>query len=217
MIKVRVFKEPQAYSGVFEAMRTFTLERDEHTPDEIWFMEHKPVFTQGQAGKPEHILNPHNIPVVQSDRGGQVTYHGPGQLMSYLLVDVRRANLGVKSFVCLLEKAHIQVLKDVNLHAKTLDGAPGVYLEDGSKIASIGIRIRKGCAYHGSSFNLNCDLSPFSMINPCGFKQLKVTRVCDHANVSMEQMRERLLREYEQRLGLKSEIISLEDSISSIA
>lgn len=179
-MKFTSFNLPQAYAPIFERMKAFTDHRTEHDEDEVWFMEHEPVFTQGQAGKPEHILNPKQIPVVQSDRGGQVTYHGPGQLMIYVMLNLRRLNLGPRALVTVLETAIISVLNHYHLKAYAKPDAPGVYLEDGSKIASIGLRIRKGCSYHGISFNHTMDLSPFDCINPCGFKDLKVTKLSDH-------------------------------------
>ncbi len=189
----RTFDTPQDYTTIFAQMREFTLNRSLKTQDEIWFLEHAPVFTQGQAGKPEHILNPQGIPVVQSDRGGQVTYHGPGQIMIYTLVDIRKSNLGPRALVTALETVMIQLLAEYQLIAHAKPNAPGVYLEDGSKIASIGLRIRKGCCYHGISFNYDLDLSPFKMINPCGFKNLPVTHLIAHVpNVSRHQLEEKL-------------------------
>lgn len=175
-------------------MRDFTLQRDENTANEIWFLEHEPVFTQGQAGRQEHVLNAGDIPVVQSDRGGQVTYHGPGQLMTYCLLDIRQLNFGVRSFVTQLETIFIQLLASYDLVAYAREDAPGVYLEPtGAKIASIGIRIRKGCCYHGVSFNVDLDLAPFQRINPCGYKNLPVARLCDFVpNITRLDVEQRL-------------------------
>lgn len=166
------------YEKSFQAMRAFTEGRNENTPDEFWVLEHPPVFTQGQAGKAEHILNPGDIPIVQSDRGGQVTYHGPGQIMLYVLIDVKRKNLGVRKLVNTLEQATIDLLADYNIQAETRKDAPGVYV-DGAKICSLGLRIRKGASYHGLSFNVDMDLEPFSRINPCGFTGLKILQLRD--------------------------------------
>jgi len=164
------------YEKSFQAMRAFTDRRDDNTADEFWALQHLPVFTQGQAGKAEHILSPGNIPIVQSDRGGQVTYHGPGQLILYVLVDIKRKNLGIRKFVNCLENAMIGLLAEYQIKAETLVDAPGVYVS-GAKICSLGLRIRKGASYHGLSFNVDMDLEPFSRINPCGFRDLKITQL----------------------------------------
>ncbi len=166
------------YEPVWRAMQTFTSERQDDTPDELWVLSHLPVFTQGQAGKPEHLLAPGDIPVVQIDRGGQVTYHGPGQLVIYLLLDVRRAGLGVRELVSLIEQAIIDTLSAVRIEARTRSGAPGVYVDD-AKIAALGLRIRRGCSYHGLSLNIAMDMEPFARINPCGYQGLAVTQVAD--------------------------------------
>lgn len=164
------------YGVVWHAMRTFTDARTAETPDELWVVEHPPVFTQGQAGRREHILNPHHIPVVQSDRGGQVTYHGPGQLVLYVLLDLKRRQLGVKTLVCQLEQAIIDVLALWQIKAERKTKAPGVYVQE-AKIASVGLRVRRGCSYHGLSFNIDMDLKPFTYINPCGYVDLTITQV----------------------------------------
>lgn len=166
------------YEPVWRAMQAFTGERQDDTPDELWVLSHPPVFTQGQAGKPEHLLAPGDIPVIQIDRGGQVTYHGPGQLVMYLLIDVRRAGLGVRELVSLIEQAIIDTLSAVRIDAQTRAGAPGVYVDD-AKIAALGLRIRRGCSYHGLSLNIAMDMEPFARINPCGFQGLAVTQVAD--------------------------------------
>lgn len=167
------------YEPVWRAMQTFTSERQEETPDELWVLSHPPVFTQGQAGKAEHLLAPGEIPVIQIDRGGQVTYHGPGQLVVYLLIDVRRAGLGVRELVSLIEQSIIDTLSSVRIEAKTRPGAPGVYVAD-AKIAALGLRIRRGCSYHGLSLNVAMDMEPFARINPCGYEGLAVTQVADY-------------------------------------
>lgn len=164
------------YAPTWENMKSFTQTRTEETTDEVWLLEHSPVFTQGQAGKPEHILNPGEIPIVQTDRGGQVTYHGPGQLVMYVLFDLRRLKIGIRQLVTLLETTVINVLADYDISASSRCDAPGVYVND-AKICSIGLRVRKGCSYHGIAFNVDMDLEPFSRINPCGFRNLQVTQV----------------------------------------
>lgn len=163
------------YSDAIEAMRLFTDHRQARTPDELWLLEHEPVFTQGQAGKAEHVLDPRGIPIVQADRGGQVTYHGPGQLVVYCLLDLRRRGLGVRQLVSGIENAIIRLLRDdFELDAEADPKAPGVYVE-GRKIAALGLRVRRGCSYHGLSLNIDADLTPFSLINPCGYAGLTVT------------------------------------------
>lgn len=163
------------YQPCWEAMQEFTQSRNEDTADEIWLLEHTPVFTQGQNGKPEHVLNPGNIPVVQTDRGGQVTYHGPGQLMVYTLIDLRRKKINVRELVTALEQSVVDLLAEYGITAAAKADAPGVYV-DNKKICSIGLRIRKGCSYHGIAFNVALDLEPFSRINPCGFAQLQMVQ-----------------------------------------
>ncbi|MDF1828071.1 MAG: lipoyl(octanoyl) transferase LipB [Legionellaceae bacterium] len=169
----------QPYADTWHAMKKFTEERACDTPDEIWLLQHPPVYTQGQAGKPEHILNPGSIPVVQSDRGGQVTYHGPGQLIAYILLDIKRRNLGIRTLVCQLERSLIDLLRIFSVRAETKTGAPGVYVNQ-KKIASIGLRVRKGCTYHGLALNINMDLKPFLGINPCGYAGLNMTQLHEH-------------------------------------
>jgi lipoyl(octanoyl) transferase len=166
------------YTPTWAAMRAFTDARTSASDDELWLLQHPPVFTLGQAGRPEHILAPGTIPVVQTDRGGQVTYHGPGQLISYLLLDLRRAGLGVKGLVYLLEQAVIDLLAEVGIQAQARPDAPGVYVA-GAKIASLGLRVRKGCSYHGLALNVDMDLGPFARINPCGYPGLAVTQLAD--------------------------------------
>jgi len=168
----------QPYSPVFEAMKAFTEGRDENTPDEFWVLEHEPVFTQGLNGKPEHLLNPGDIPIVQVDRGGQVTYHGPGQIVIYTLIDVRRGTMGVRALVTALEQAVIALLKEYGVDSRARSDAPGVYVDD-RKIAALGLRVRRGSSYHGLSLNWNMDLTPFGLINPCGYQGLEVEQMSD--------------------------------------
>jgi lipoyl(octanoyl) transferase len=166
------------YSAAWAEMRAFTDGRTQDTPDELWLLQHPPVFTLGQAGRAEHLLDPGEIPVIQTDRGGQVTYHGPGQLIAYLLVDLRRVGLGVKGLVRLLEGAVIGLLAGYGIEAVARADAPGVYVA-GAKIASLGLRVRRGCSYHGLSLNVDMDLTPFLRINPCGHPGLAVTQLAD--------------------------------------
>lgn len=163
------------YEETFAAMRALTQAREPQTPDEIWLLEHPRVFTQGQAGKAEHLLMPGDIPVVQSDRGGQVTYHGPGQLVGYFMLDLQRLGYGIRTLVTRLEDAIIASLAAQGIHAQSNRDAPGVYVA-GAKIASLGLRVRKGCTYHGIALNVNMDLEPFSRINPCGHEGLRMTQ-----------------------------------------
>lgn len=172
----------QDYAHCWQAMKDFTNQRDDQTVDEIWLLEHSPVFTQGQNGKEEHLLNPGSIPVVQTDRGGQVTYHGPGQLMVYILVDLKRKQLNVRDLVTKLEQSVIDLLAAHQITAVAKREAPGVYV-DNKKICSIGLRIRRGCSYHGIAFNIAMDLEPFTRINPCGFKSLQMTQFSALANL----------------------------------
>jgi len=162
------------YSPTLDAMRRFTDGRAADSPDELWLLQHPPVFTQGQAGKVEHILAPGDIPVIQVDRGGQVTYHGPGQWVLYLLVDLRRRQLGVRDLVTLIERSLVQLLGEYDIASASRPAAPGVYVAD-EKIASLGLRVRRGCTYHGLALNVDMDLEPFGRINPCGYAGLQVT------------------------------------------
>lgn len=176
--RVRYLSGLQDYLPTLDAMRNWTDVRGDETRDEIWLLEHAPVFTLGQAGRLEHILAPGDIPVVQSDRGGQVTYHGPGQLITYLLLDLRRAGLGVKRLVNLLEQSVIDLLDSHGIAAARRLNAPGVYVA-GAKIASLGLRVRNGCSYHGLALNIAMDLEPFRRINPCGYAGLAMTQLSD--------------------------------------
>ena len=162
------------YEDCLQAMKQFVADRDETTVDEIWYVEHPPVFTQGMAGKPEHLLAPGDIPVVQTDRGGQVTYHGPGQLVAYLLIDITRRKLGVRQLVQNIEQAVIDLLAEYDVTANGDRDAPGVYVS-GTKIAALGLRVRRHSTYHGLSLNVDMDLTPFQRINPCGYQGLQVT------------------------------------------
>ena len=165
------------YEPTWRAMQAFTDERNSNTPDEIWFLEHPPVFTLGMSGKREHLLTPGDIPIVQIDRGGQVTYHGPGQLVVYPLIDLRRAGFGIRDFVTALERAVIDYAGEFGVLAEGRRNAPGVYVQ-GRKLASVGIRVRRGAAYHGLALNVNLDLEPFRRINPCGYAGLEMTQLC---------------------------------------
>ncbi len=183
------------YLPTLAAMRQLTDSRQADSPDELWLLQHPPVFTQGQAGKAEHVLAPGAIPVVQVDRGGQVTYHGPGQWVLYLMVDLRRRQLGVRDLVNLIERSVVQLLQEYAIAAAANPQAPGVYVA-GEKIAALGLRIRRGCSYHGLSLNVDMDLEPFGRINPCGYEGLRVTsmaRLLPGAHLNQETIGKRLL------------------------
>ncbi|MEO8671726.1 MAG: lipoyl(octanoyl) transferase LipB [Tahibacter sp.] len=175
---VRRLPGTQFYEPVWRSMQAFTDARDAATQDELWVLQHEPVFTLGQAGKPEHVLTAGDIPVVPVDRGGQVTYHGPGQIVAYPLLDLRRLGIGVRELVQRIEQAIIDTLEIWNIVARRREGAPGVYVGD-AKVAALGLRIRRGCSYHGLALNVAMDLEPFRRINPCGYKGLLVTQVLD--------------------------------------
>jgi len=193
----------QDFITTWQSMHYFTLNRDENTEDELWVLEHPPVFTQGLAGKPEHILNPHNIPVVQTDRGGQVTYHGPGQIIVYVLFDLKRTKIGIRSLVSALEQGIIQFLNTYNIAAQSDCARPGVYVNE-EKIASIGLRVKKGCSFHGIAFNVDMDLTPFTYINPCGFSQLKMTQLKNFLlDINIESIRHDLAQEIQKQLHSK--------------
>ncbi len=192
----------QPYAPVWRAMQRFTDARDEDSLDELWVVEHEPVFTLGQAGKPEHVLMPGDIPVVHVDRGGQVTYHGPGQIVVYPLLDIRRMRLGVRDYVCRIEQAIIDTLLEWNIIGTRRDGAPGVYVA-GAKIAALGIRVRHGRSFHGLAFNIAMDLEPFARINPCGYAGLQVTSMLDLGGPSgIDAVKPVLLDELARQLGL---------------
>ncbi|GAA0791370.1 lipoyl(octanoyl) transferase LipB [Marinobacterium sediminicola] len=166
----------QPYEPTWQSMQALTSNRDENTVDEIWLLQHERVFTQGQAGKAEHLLQPGDIPVVQVDRGGQVTYHGPGQLIAYLMLDLRRRKLGVRELVDIIEQSIVELLADYGIEAYPKPDAPGVYVNE-QKICSLGLRIRRGCSFHGLALNLDMDLEPFLRINPCGYAGLQMTQL----------------------------------------
>lgn len=192
------------YVPTQDAQRAFTDARNGDSPDELWALTHPSVFTQGQAGRAEHLLAPGEIPVVQSDRGGQVTWHGPGQLVIYLLVDCRRRGLGVRALVSCIEDAIVDVLAGWGIAAAPRADAPGVYV-DGAKIASLGLRIRRGRSYHGLALNVDADLAPFARINPCGMEGLAVTRLADLGGpVEMDRVRDALLARLVTGLGYES-------------
>jgi lipoyl(octanoyl) transferase len=198
---IRHFDEPQDYASTFAAMRALTEQRDAHTPDELWLLEHHDVLTQGQAGKPEHILFNHlNLPVVQTDRGGQVTWHGRGQLVVYLLFDLRRLGWNVRELVSHTEAAIIDTLSGYNIAAHARTDAPGVYV-GAQKIGSLGFKVRKSCSYHGLSLNIDCDLAGFSQINPCGYAGLQMVRLVDlcQPTPTLAEVATRLAELIEQR------------------
>jgi lipoyl(octanoyl) transferase len=190
------------YEPVWREMQRFTDERDDSTIDELWLVQHPPVFTQGQAGKAEHVLAPGDIPVIQVDRGGQVTYHGPGQIVAYPLLDIGRRQLGVKQLVHRIEAALLDVLDRYGVTGERVDGAPGIYVE-GRKIASIGLRVRKGRTFHGLAFNIDMDLEPFQRINPCGYAGLEVTQLSGLADARLSEAEDRLVDALVQRLGYR--------------
>ncbi|QCO66894.1 lipoyl(octanoyl) transferase LipB [Luteimonas yindakuii] len=193
----------QPYEPVWRAMQRLTDARDAGTPDEIWVVEHDPVFTLGQAGRAEHVLMPGDIPVVHVDRGGQVTYHGPGQVVVYPLLDLKRLKVGVRDYVVRIEQAVIDTLGEWNIGAARRDGAPGVYVA-GAKVAALGIRVRRGCTFHGLAFNVAMDLEPFTRINPCGYEGLQVTSVLDLGGPSgMDAVKPVLLDALASQFGLR--------------
>ena len=192
----------QPYEPVWRAMQRFTDARDENTADELWLVEHDPVFTLGQAGKPEHVLAAGDIPVVHVDRGGQVTYHGPGQIVAYPLFDLKRLKVGVREYVCRIEQSMIDTMAEWNIHAERKDGAPGVYVA-GAKVGALGIRVRRGCTFHGLAFNIAMDLEPWHRINPCGYQGLQVTTLADLGGPSgMDAVKPVLLANMAKQFGL---------------
>ncbi|MFV9656183.1 lipoyl(octanoyl) transferase LipB [Pseudomonas sp. NY15366] len=190
------------YQPTLEAMRRLTTERDGQTPDEIWLLQHPKVFTQGQAGKAEHLLAPGDIPVVQVERGGQVTYHGPGQLVAYLMLDLRRLDLGVRELVTAMEQSLVDLLAGYGIEAAPKADAPGVYVA-GDKIASLGLRVSRGCSFHGLALNVDMDMTPFLRINPCGYAGLKMVQMRDllPAPPAFDEVAQRLEQALRQRLG----------------
>jgi lipoyl(octanoyl) transferase len=193
------------YEPTFQAMQAFTAARTPETPDELWIVEHPPVYTLGQAGKPEHILRDVGIPLVKIDRGGQVTYHGPGQVVIYLLLDLSRLKIKVRELVSAIEQGVIDLLAEYGVTAGRRDGAPGVYVGE-AKVAALGLRIRNGCSYHGVALNVDMDLSPFAAINPCGYAGLEVIQTRDldiplTAHEAGERLSQHLLQQLDQRHG----------------
>jgi lipoyl(octanoyl) transferase len=195
----------QDYTECWRAMSDFTNQRTSDTPDQLWLVEHPPVFTQGQAGKAEHLLFPGDIPLVQTDRGGQITYHGPGQLVAYPLLDLRRLKLGVRELVTAIEQTLVSTLGHYGIDAAAKPDAPGVYV-DGRKIASLGLRVRRGCSFHGLALNVDMDLSPFLCINPCGYQGLTMTQLRDLVPEcpNMEQVQNLLVAEFARKLGYET-------------
>ena len=199
-IKVRYNRVLVDYRQAWQAMKEFTAARGDDTPDEIWLLQHPPVYTQGLAGKPEHLLLENGIPVVRTDRGGQITYHGPGQIVGYLMLDMRRLGLGVRELVSRMEGAVIDLLSEYRINSQNRREAPGVYV-DGAKIASLGLKIKKGCCYHGIALNVDMDLRPFSAINPCGYAGLRVTQLRDlGVTDGLEILSSKLARRLRMRL-----------------
>lgn len=204
----------QPYEPVWRAMQAFTDARDESTADELWLLQHPPVFTQGQAGKAEHVLAAGNIPVVQVDRGGQVTYHGPGQIVAYPLIDLRRRELGVKALVCRIEEAILRVLAHYGVQAARRPGAPGIYVAE-AKIASLGLRVRRGRSFHGLAFNINMDLEPFQRINPCGFAGLQVTDLAHFVPADLAEVEQLLVQQLADQLGFEQIKVATEGAWSA--
>lgn len=201
----------QDYATVFEAMRNFTQSRSAEDLDELWFVEHPPVFTQGLAGKPEHLLDTDNIPVVQSDRGGQVTYHGPGQLIAYLLLDLARGRLGIRKLVSILERSVIELLAEHGVKARARADAPGVYVDE-RKVAALGLRVRHGRCYHGLSLNVDMDLTPFRGIDPCGHPGMAVTQLVElGVDLDVGAAGERLTDHLAGLLGMRARMLAPED------
>ena len=195
----------QDYSTTYKAMRDYIEQRDEFSADEIWFLQHHAVFTQGQAGKENYILAPGEIPVIQSDRGGHVTFHGPGQITAYLLIDIKRRKLGVRDLVTSIEQAIVDTLKHWQIESSARSDAPGVYTNEGKKIASLGLRIRKGCSYHGLNFNIAMDMQPWQRINPCGLG-VQMTQLADLVSPtpSKQQVIDKLAELLQLALGYNS-------------
>ncbi|WP_299128711.1 lipoyl(octanoyl) transferase LipB [uncultured Vibrio sp.] len=207
----------QDYEPVWKAMHKFTDERTEEDVDQVWLVEHNPVFTQGQAGKAEHVLNAGDIPVIQSDRGGQVTYHGPGQLVAYFLMNIRRKKFGVRALVTHIENLVINTLKAYNIDSAARPDAPGVYV-DGKKICSLGLRIRRGCSFHGLALNVDMDLSPFLRINPCGYQGMEMAQVSQLGGPSeLENVEQQLIQELVELLGYDQVDIQATSNITAEA
>lgn len=204
-VEVRRLPGLTPYAHAVKAMQDFTAARGPATPDELWLLEHEPVYTLGLNANPEHLLAAGGTPVVKTDRGGQVTYHGPGQLVAYPLVDLRRLGLGVRELVCRIEQAVIDVLAGYGIEGRRKDGAPGIYV-DGAKVMALGLRVRRGCSFHGLAFNIAMDLEPFRRINPCGYQGLEVTSVLDlHGPGSLAAVTPDLVQQLSAHLGLHPE------------
>ena len=212
-LHVKMFHGLQPYEHAWRTMQKFTNDRHDQSEDELWVLQHKPVFTQGQAGKPEHILAPGDIPVVNVDRGGQITYHGPGQLVIYLMIDINRLTIGPRQLVNYIEDALIRMLEKYDVHAKTRSDAPGVYVGE-AKIASLGLRIRKGKSFHGLSLNVDMDLEPFGRINPCGHKDLKMIQLKDfEPEVALERVAGCLVNEIQAVFGYDDIVMTYEETL----
>ncbi|MDI3323007.1 lipoyl(octanoyl) transferase LipB [Pontibacterium granulatum] len=191
----------EPYNPTWEKMQAFTDQRDDETRDEIWLLQHEPVFTQGQAGKAEHLLATGDIPVVQVDRGGQVTYHGPGQLIVYLMINLRRRKLGVREMVDIMERSLVDLLAEYGVDAYAKPDAPGVYVGD-AKIASLGLRVRRGCSFHGLALNLDMDLGPFLRINPCGYAGMPMTQLAQLTDMpKMDDLMQKLIDQLVGKIG----------------
>ena len=184
MIKIKE-KGLQDYASTWQEMVSFTENRNSKTEDELWILEHRSVFTQGLSGKPEHLLKETKIEVIKSDRGGQITYHGPGQLIIYCMIDIKRLGIGVKQMVSIIEMSIMDVLSDYSIKSHKVPGAPGVYV-DGSKIAALGLKVKQGKTYHGLSLNIDMNLAPYNLINPCGYEDLNVTQMSDLTDNKLE-------------------------------
>lgn len=213
-LSVKMIDGLSPYEPVWKAMQAYTDARDSGSVDQLWVLQHEPVFTQGQAGKPEHLLSTGDIPVVQVDRGGQVTYHGPGQLVIYLLLDIERLGIGARELVSRIEQAILEMLKLYGIEAEARQDAPGIYV-DGKKIASLGLRIRKGRCFHGLSLNVDMDLEPFSRINPCGYDGLEMTQLSmfEHSE-PLEQVAGRLVRTIQLGFGYDELQIDYSESLA---
>ena len=201
----------QAYQPIWQSMQDFTAKRDGSTADELWCLEHPPIFTMGLNGKKSHLLNIQNIPVIDIDRGGQVTYHGPGQLVIYTLIDLKRLNIGVKDLVNAIEQSIIQLLEKYGINAQGKENAPGVYVNN-AKIAALGLRIKRNKSYHGLSLNINMDLSPFEQINPCGYEGLAVTQIKElKPELNLKHIKADLISQLSQLLGYNEDSIIYKD------
>jgi len=188
------------YQQAWQRMQALTDNRDEQTVDELWLLQHPRVFTQGQAGKAEHLLMPGDIPVIQVDRGGQVTYHGPGQLVVYFMLDIKRLGIGVRNLVTAIEESTVNTLAHFGVESAAKPDAPGVYI-DGTKVASLGLRVRRGCSFHGLAINVDMDLEPFNRVNPCGYAGMVMTQVAHHAEVTLEQVADQFVTEFCKAVG----------------